>query len=98
MQFFAINSGKSGKRELAISLVMLWAFITVRHFMWIASDDAVKMEESWSTLTWATLGFAAAAYGIDFVMKNLPSTSASSNRRPKRELRKSDTEIPTGAI
>lgn len=74
MSFFfpTISEGKSGKREVAIALLMLWGFITVRHFMWVDLATHAAQKTSWDTLTMAVIPFAAAAFGFDAYLKNKP--------------------------
>jgi len=83
MTWTLLSTGKSGKREVAISLLMLWAFITGYLFFWIPAENFSEYEEGYTTITWAVLGWSAAAFSIDFMMKNgaLGSNSAKPQRR-----------------
>lgn len=70
MTWLLLSSGKSGKREVAVSLLMFWAFITGYLYFWISPATFKEYEEGWSTLTWATFAFGASAFGIDFAIKS----------------------------
>lgn len=70
MTWTLLSSGKSGKREVAISLLMFWAFISGYLFFWIPTAAFKEYADGWSTLTWATFAFAAGAFGIDFAIKS----------------------------
>jgi len=73
MTWTLFSSMKSGKREVAISLILFWAFITGYVFFWLPPETVEKYEGLWDTLTWASLAFAAGAFGVDFVMKSRAS-------------------------
>lgn len=70
MKWLDFATGKSGKREVAVSLLLMWAFASAYLFYWVKPDTIEKYKEIWTTLTWAVLAWAAAAFGIDFVIKN----------------------------
>lgn len=81
-----IGSLKSGKREVAVSLLLLWGFITCRHFIWVDIPTHTAQNNGWETLTWASLAWAAAAFGVDFIMKSKgailpPAPDATRERR-----------------
>jgi hypothetical protein len=70
--------GKSGKREVAVSLILMWAFASAYLFYWLDADVIEKYEGIWETLTWAVLAWAAGAFGIDFLAKRGAIGSGSS--------------------
>ena len=100
MTWALFSSMKSGKREAALSLLMFWAFITGYLYFWIDPDVFGKYENGWETLTWATLAFAAGAFGIDFVMKSKAAIGGGApSPLPATRRRKSDSaEQHTGAV
>lgn len=72
MRWVDFATGKSGKREVAVSLLLMWAFASAYLFFWVDHEIIKDYVDIWSTLTWAVLAWAAAAFGIDFIMKNGP--------------------------
>lgn len=67
---WATFSNRSGKREVAVSLLLLWAFISGYVFFWIPPANFKDYADGYSTVTWAVLAWAAAAFGLDFVAKS----------------------------
>lgn len=70
MIFPKIASGKSGTREVAIALLMFWAFITGYVFFYITHDQVADYKDMWMHMTTAVLMFAAAAFGLNYAVQN----------------------------
>ena len=70
MRWLVLSPGKSGKREVAVSLLLMWAFASAYLFYWVDPAIIEKYREIWDTLTWGVLGWSAAAFGIDFLAKS----------------------------
>jgi hypothetical protein len=64
-----LATSRSGKREVAVSLLFLWAFASAYIFFWIDSGRVGDYEGIYSTLTWSVLAWSAAAFGLDFAAK-----------------------------
>lgn len=90
MTWALFSTGKSGKREVAISLLMFWAFITGRHFFWIDAALHAAQNDAWEMLTLVVLPWAAAAFGIDFIMKSKGSLLGPSTQSPAPRRRRAD--------
>lgn len=80
-----VMSAKSGKREVAISLLMLWAFITGYVFFWITPAEVTDYKETYSTITTAIFMFAGGAFGLDFYMKSRASMDAAMPSRRRAD-------------
>lgn len=92
MTWALFSTGKSGKREVAVSLLMFWAFITGRHFFWVDAAVHTGQNEAWEMLTLVVLPWAAAAFGIDFIMKSKGSLlGPPSPSSPPPRRRRADT-------
>lgn len=70
MKKFELKNGKSGKREVAGALLILWGFVSGYVFFWIPTADVAAYREVYSTVTTAVMMFAGGAFGLDFYMKN----------------------------
>lgn len=75
-----ISSGKSGAREVAGALLMLWAFLVGWMHFWIPKEDVSYYKESFSTITTAIFTFSFGAFGVAAVMNRLPGGSAPPGR------------------
>jgi hypothetical protein len=90
MKWIRFAEGKSGKREVAIALLLMWAFASAYLFFWIDPSIIEKYEAIWDTLTWAVFLFAAGAFGIDFAAKKgmlgggRPPYQPPTQQRPQR--------------
>lgn len=93
MTWCVLSTGKSGKREVALSLLLLWAFATGYVLFWLPAEAVKDYSEVWDTLTWATFAWSAAAFGLDFVMKSRGLTPTAAPRSQRR--RKSDDNAET---
>ena len=91
MTWGLISSAKSGKREVALSLLMFWAFVSGYVLFWLPSETVKDYADIWDTLTWATFAWSAAAFGIDFVMKTKAAPV------PQRRRREDGPETVRGA-
>ena len=87
MTWSIFSSGKSGKREIAVSLIIFWAFVTGYVFFYIPTAEVREYADPWSTMTWAVLAWAAAAFGIDFMVK---SGAMGGQRQPTPSRRTQD--------
>lgn len=81
MTWLRIGPGKSGKREVAVSLLLFWAFCFSYVFFWLPGAEVETYEGLIDTLTWATFMWAAAAFGMDFAAKR-GMFGASAQRQP----------------
>ena len=70
MTWAFISSAKSGKREVAISLFLLWAYLTGYLFLWLDHGVLADYRELYTTLTTATFTFGLGAFGIDFAVRS----------------------------
>lgn len=95
MTWALFSTAKSGKREVAISLLMFWAFVSGYLFFWIPAELFSKYQDGYGTLTWAVIGFAAGAFGIDFVMK-ARAGGGGADPAPRRRI--DGPENHTGAV
>ena len=84
MTWGIFSSAKSGKREIAVSLLSFWVIITGYLFFYIPDPVFKSYENGWETLTLATFGFAAGAFGIDFWMKAKAAMPAPQPQRRRR--------------
>ena len=98
MTWALLSTGKSGKREVAVSLLLLWAFASAYVFFWIPSEKVKDYTEVWSTLTWACLLWAAGAFGIDFAMKSGVFGAPKPAAQPSARRRQDSPENYTGAV
>jgi len=62
MQF--LSHGKSGKREVAVALLIFWAYIGGYLFLWIPAERVQLYRELYGTITTAVFAFAMAAFGF----------------------------------
>jgi hypothetical protein len=69
MKWIKFAEGKSGKREVAISLFLMWAFAYAYVFYWIEPELIEKYERVLDGLTLAVFTFGAGAFGLDFAAK-----------------------------
>lgn len=97
MSWFLLSSGKSGKREVAVSLLMFWAFCFGYVMFWLPADLIAKYEGILDTLTWTVLAWAAAAFGVDFVMKGMAARQATQISTTRRQPR-DNAENYTGSV
>lgn len=95
MTWSMFSTAKSGKREVAVSLLMFWVFVSSYLFFWIPAEVFAKYQDGYGTLTWAVIGFAAGAFGIDFVMK-AKTGALGSDPAPRRRI--DNAESHTGAV
>lgn len=90
MTWAIFSTGKSGKREIAISLILFWVLVTCFVFFYIPNTEVRDYADVWSTMTWAVLAWAAAAFGIDFMVKS----GAIGKSAPTPERRTQDKRRP----
>lgn len=64
MNWFRISGGKSGAREVAVSLLMMWAFLTGYICFYIEPEGIVLYREVYGVITTAIFTFALGAFGI----------------------------------
>lgn len=93
-----ISTGRSGKREVAIALLMFWAFFYGRALSWLAPEQFKIYEDSLDNLTWATFAFAAAAYGLDFAVKSGIWGGGGGKRESTPRRRSVDRAPPEGGM
>jgi hypothetical protein len=79
-----LATARSGKREVAVSLLFLWAFASAYVFFWIDSSEIKDYEGVYGTLTWSVLAWSAAAFGLDFVAKQGAFSPPPDRRAPRR--------------
>ena len=65
-----LGEGKSGKREVAVYMILCWSFCSAYLFYYVDHETLADYKEMWTTLTWAVLAWAAGAFGIDFMVKS----------------------------
>lgn len=95
MTWTFFSTGKSGKREVAVLLVMFWLLTSCYLFFYIPPVEVKEYESAWSTQTWATFAWAAAAFGIDFVAKmGAFGNKLQSEPAPRVPLRRSVDQQP----
>ncbi len=85
MRLFQVHDGKSGTREVAVALLIFWAFTSGYVFFWIGHEVVADYREIYSTLTTACIGFGFGAFGLTKVMENWPASGT-----PSRARRESD--------
>ncbi len=90
MKFLQLAPGKSGAREVAVAMFMLWAFLVCWLHFWINKEDVAFYRESFSTVTTAVFGFGLGAFGIASIMGRLGSP-AGNEPQPRRAV---DRERP----
>ena len=64
MMGLKIPPGKTGTREVAVSLLILFATVTVRVFFLMEPGVVSMYKEIYSSLMTGCIGFAAAAFGV----------------------------------
>ena len=80
----AVHKGKSGGREVSISLLLMWAFESAYLFFWIDHTVISDYREIYSTLTTAVFAFSLGAFGI----QKLTDAGAFTPQRRTRETDK----------
>jgi len=78
--------GKSGTREVAVALLLLWAFASAYLFFWITSSQVQDYREVYATLTTACVGFAFGAFGLTKVVDSGAFGKSAPRRKNKAEL------------
>lgn len=91
MSWFTLSAGKSGKREVAVYLLVTWSFLTARHFMWLDAATHAAQNEAWTTLTWAVLPLVATLFGVDYMVKS--GVLGSQSPAPKVPLRRARKDV-----
>lgn len=88
-----VSAGKSGAREVALTLLLLWTFLLC-WAQFIAPPDSF-FERKFDTVTTAIFTFALGAFGIAAVMNRLPSsTTPHPGQRPSTTPRRpSDDKV-----
>lgn len=66
-------ASKTFKREVAIGALVFWALVTVRVFWQLTVQEANALASVYGTLTTTVWLFAAGAFGIDCVAKQMGS-------------------------
>lgn len=61
---------KSGKRELALVLLLFWLLVAVKLFFVAPAADVAHYGPLFDAITWPILGAVFAVYGLDFWVKN----------------------------
>ena len=84
MTWLRLSEGKSGKREVAVALLMLWAFITSYIFFWIPAETISFYRDIFGTVTLAVIGFAGGAFGFDAYLKNRGGPAPDYQPPPRR--------------
>lgn len=59
-----LEAGKSGKRETAVALLMLWALYSTTLFWFKSPDEIMALKDVYSTISTAVFVFATGAFGL----------------------------------
>lgn len=70
MTWLLVSNGKSGKREVAVSLLLFWAFLTGYLWFWLPKEDVTFYRELYGMVTTSVFLFAGGAFGFDAYLKN----------------------------
>ncbi len=70
MSWLFVSNGKSGKREVAVSLLIFWAFISAYLWFWLPKEDVTFYRELYGMITTSVFLFAGGAFGFDAYLKN----------------------------
>lgn len=69
-RFFQFASpGKTGKREVAVLVLLLWSATFVKIFWFDGAAVIEAQHDLYGELSWPILTFVAAAFGIDAILK-----------------------------
>lgn len=76
MTWLFVSNGKSGKREVAVALLIFWAFITGYLWFWLDQEAITFYREIYGVITTSVFLFAGGAFGFDAYLKNRPPEPA----------------------
>jgi len=65
MTWLKIPQGKSGSREVGLSLLLLWAFLTLRHFVWVTIPEHTAQNDAWEFVTLFLVPAGLIPFGLD---------------------------------
>lgn len=88
MSFFKIAPGKSGARELAVMLTILWVFYCVWLHAWVPTADVKTYEGFFDTITTAVFVVITGAFGVPSVMNRITGGNTPAPHVPLRGARR----------
>jgi hypothetical protein len=68
MTWLKIPPGVSGSRQVGLSLLLLWAFLTIRHFTWIDVQLMKEQQDAWEFVTFFLVPIGVTPFGLDKVL------------------------------
>lgn len=93
MKFVFADNTKSGKREVANLILLLWGIVYIKLFFFSVAGPLLNSQKDlFKDLNPWCLGFVAAAYGLDFYMK------AKANTPPPGQRRANDPKPDKGTL
>lgn len=98
MSWFVLSAGRSGAREVATAMLILWAFVSGWLLWWLPKGDVDAYREIYSTMTTAIFTFSLGAFGISAVMNRLQPVAGPAPRVPLGRPGGDGPERHTGAV